>query len=466
MNAELAKLRTEKDAIGQCDLPEDALFGINTFRSVNNFAYVGERLRDYPNYVSWLIKIKWAAAITNGAHGKISTSKTDAIVAACKDIVADQAYEPFVVDMLEGAGGTSINMNINEVLANRALQLQGKCPGDYHLISPLDDVNHAQSTSDVLIAAMKLTLHDEIAQLVATLRMYSETFREQEARFDKILRIGRTCMQDALPVRVGQAFGGYAELVDRSASNLEGLQKSLNSLPLGATAIGTGLGAYPGYTDMVLSILRDFSNQPLVADKNFFDGIQNLDEFATLSAAVKTTGLAISKIANDFILLSSGPVGGLQEIRLEAKQTGSSMMPGKVNPVFAMGMVQAAFLVSGLDASIAPAVAAGQLDCNNYLPLIAYSSFKSIKILNSALNGFHENCVKTLEVLADQCESNLMRSTAVAPALKARIGYERTAELVNIAHSTGRTLMELVVERGLMSEGEVFCLLHRACSNK
>ena len=466
MSAEYGLLRTETDALGQCDLPIDALYGINTYRSAKNFAYAGERLCDYPNFLSWLIKIKWAAAITNGAYGKIAPSTSEAISAACKEIVETQTFEPFIVDMLEGAGGTSINMNVNEVLANRALQLQGKCPGEYHLIHPLDDVNHAQSTSDVLIAAIKLTLHGEVGQLVAKLRSCGETFREQEIRFNNTLRIGRTCLQDALPVRVGQSFGGYAELVDRCARNLEEIQKTLNSVPLGGTAIGTGLGAYPGYTDMILSVLRDFSNQPLAADKNFFDGIQNLDHFATLSSAMKTSGLAVSKIANDFILLSSGPVGGLQEIRLGAKQAGSSMMPGKVNPVFAMGMVQAAFLVSGLEASVAPAVAAGQLDCNSYLPLIGYSSFKSIKVLNSALDGFHEHCVKTLEVLADQCKSNLMRSTAVAPALKARIGYEHTAELVNIAHLTGRTLMELVVEKGLMSEDEILCLLHRACSNE
>ncbi|SAL29927.1 aspartate ammonia-lyase [Caballeronia sordidicola] len=458
--------RTETDSLGTCELPADALYGIHALRGQANFPYSGETLAHYPVFVKWLARTKMVIARVNARHGKITRAQCDAIVQACMELAAGNHGAALIVDPLEGSCGTSINMNINEVLTNRALQLMGHRPGDYAFLHPLDHVNYAQSTSDVLLTAVKLALRDEARQLRSVIGQLAASLREKQASFEGILRIGRTCLQDALPMKLGQAFGGYASLAERMTALLDTHIPVLSTIALGATAVGTGLGTYDGYRHAVTAALSELAGEPLTPATDLFDAVQNMDEFAALSATVKTATLALAKVANDLVLLSSGPRGGIGELRLAPQQAGSSMMPGKVNPVHAMGLTQVAYFVAGADQSVMLAAANGQLETNNYMPLIAVSLFKAIGAATRAISMFDVYCVRTIIANADASERNLLESTAIAPALKDAIGYERTAALVAKAIESGRPLIEIVEAESVMSRKDMLNLLHWSIASR
>jgi aspartate ammonia-lyase len=454
--------RTEIDALGECDVPRDALYGIHSLRGKVNFPYSGETLADYPDFVSWLARTKMVVAQVNARNGKLGADQSAAIVVACLELADQKHADALIVDPLEGSCGTSINMNINEVVANRALQLLGHRPGQYEFLHPLDHVNYAQSTSDVILTAVKLTLLTKIDGLAATIDGLATTLRAKQQQFGGILRIGRTCLQDALPMRLDQAFGGYASLAERTSIALHAHVPAMCEIALGATAVGTGLGTYRGYRQAVTAALTELAGYPLTESQDLFDAIQNMDPFAALSSTVKTAALSLAKVANDIVLLSSGPTGGIGELQLAPRQAGSSMMPGKVNPVHAMGLTQISYFVAGTDQSVMLAVAAGQLETNNYMPLIAVSLFKAIAVLQQAILTFDEQCVQPMTANRDVSERNLLESTAIAPALKPAVGYARAASLVCDAHASGRSLIELIVSDGIMREETVLDLLRQS----
>jgi aspartate ammonia-lyase len=454
--------RIETDGLGAQSLPADALFGIHTLRAKENFPYTGETLAQYPRFVGWLARTKMAIARVNARNGKLTREQGEAIATACVELADQQHTHALIVDPLEGSCGTSINMNVNEVLTNRALQLMGHHPGQYEFLHPLDHVNYAQSTSDVLLTAVKLTLLDEVKQLAQTIGQLAISLKAKQHQYERVLRIGRTCLQDALPMRLGQALGGYAFLSERMSKALLAHVPALCTVALGATAVGTGLGTYRGYRHAVTTALSELAGHPLTESVDLFDAVQNMDEFAALSSTVKTAALSLAKVANDFVLLSSGPCGGIGELRLAPRQAGSSMMPGKVNPVHAMGLTQVAYFVAGADQSVALAAANGQLETNNYMPLIAVSLFKAIETLRRAISMFDMHCVQPLIPNREKSERNLLESTAIAPALKEEIGYERTAELVKKASASGRPLIEVAVEDGVMSRERLIGLLRQS----
>ena len=454
--------RIEVDALGECRLPADALYGIHSLRGQANFPYSGETLAHYPAFVKWLARTKMVIARANAQHGKLSSAQCDAIVAACVELANGQHAAALIVDPLEGSCGTSINMNINEVLTNRALQLMGHRPGEYALLHPLDHVNYAQSTSDVLLTAAKLALLEELRLLSAAVGQLAASLRDKARQFDGILRIGRTCLQDALPMRLGQAVGGYASLAQRMTVALNAHIPALSTIALGATAVGTGLGTYRGYRQTVTTALAELVGQPLTPAEDLFDAVQNMDEFAALSSTVKTAMLALAKVANDLVLLSSGPRGGIGEVRLAPQQAGSSMMPGKVNPVHAMGLTQIAYFVVGADQSVMLAAANGQLETNNYMPLIAVCLFKALGAARRSVSMFDEHCVRSMIADPEVSERNLLGSTAIAPALKEEIGYEHTAALVAKAVESGRPLIEIVEAESVMGRERMHGLLHQS----
>jgi aspartate ammonia-lyase len=457
--------RIETDALGECRLPVDALYGIHTLRGKLNFSYSGETLAHYPRFVAWLARTKLAIARVNVGHGKLTAQQGQCIAAACLELADGRHADALIVDPLEGSCGTSINMNINEVVANRALQLMGRAPGEYAFLHPLDHVNLGQSTSDVLLSAAKLTLYEETRALAATVERLAMSLRDKRHEFDGILRIARTCLQDALPMRLDQAFGGYASLAERGASALYAQLTALRTICLGATAVGTGLGTYRGYRDAVTAELSELIGAPLAQAADLFDAVQNMDEFATLAATVKTVALSLAKIANDIVLLGSGPHGGIAELALEPQQAGSSMMPGKVNPVHAMGLTQIAFHAAGAEHGVMLACAGGQLETNNYMPLIAVSLFKTLGMVQRAVALFDERVVRTLAADREASERHLLESTAIAPVVKAKIGYERTASLVAKAAASGHSLLHVLVGEGVASEAEVRDLLRQGSSH-
>jgi len=451
--------RTETDVLGALQLPAEALYGIHSLRGKLNFPYSGETLAQYPRFVAWLARVKLAVACVHRRNGAIGEHQAEAIALACSELIDGKHTDALIVDPLEGSCGTSINMNLNEVIANRALQAMGHAPGNYTALHPLDHVNLGQSTSDVLLTAVKLALLEDTRELAATVDSLAASLRVRQQDFDGILRIARTCLQDALPMRLGQAFGGYASLAERGATSLRAHLPALRTVCLGATAVGTGLGTSAGFRSAALAELSSLADVELTPSVDLVDSVQNMDEFASLASSVKTVAMSLAKVANDLVLLSSGPNGGIGEVTLAPQQAGSSMMPGKVNPVHAMGLTQIAYYAAGAEQSIMLASAGGQLETNNYMPLIAFSLFKATTMVRRAVALFDEQVVRPLRANRETNERHLLESTAIAPVIRTKIGYERTAALVAQAVTSGRPLIDVIVSEGVCSENDVLALL-------
>ncbi len=448
--------RTESDQLGEVSLPPDALYGVNTVRGVENLTVSSWPFGREREFVRAFAQVKKAAACANRELQQIDPARAQAIVAACDEVANGLWDAQFVVDLLEGSGGTSSHMNVNEVIARRAQQLGGI---DVH---PNDHVNRSQSTNDVYPTAMKLAVHAMLATTVDSLRKLAAALAAQADRLADVLHLGRTCLQDAQPMRLGQAFGGYAALIRRQADALELARAGLRALPLGGTAIGTGFGSPAGWRDAVYRHLCELTGVAFEPAADAFDAMQNLDAFARVSGELRNAATSMARVASDLILLSSGPHGGLAEIQLPAVQAGSSIMPGKVNPVVPMSLVQIGFAVLGNDVSVAQAHQAGQLEINHFEPVVASRIFDSIRLVTNGAQLLRTRCIEGLQAAVPVNEAHLLASSALATALIPELGYDATSRLVMEAQTAGRPLHDVLAERGVMTHEQALARLNAA----
>lgn len=450
--------RLESDYLGTVGIPADALYGVNTVRGVDNLTVSGRSIGSEREFVRAFAFCKWAAALANRDLGVIDGAQCQAIVEACREL-ADGRHDAFmIVDFLEGSGGTSSNMNANEVVANRAQQLLGGKPGTYDRIHPNDHVNRSQSTNDVYPTAMKIAAHALMAPLIEEVAALAASLRRKAVEFEDVLHLGRTCLQDAQPMTLGQLFEGYAALAQRLGAQLETVRDDLTALPLGGTAIGTGFGAPKGYKARVYAHLADISGVDFRPGGNAFDAMQNLDTFTRVSAELRTCATSLGKVASDLILLSSGPNGGMAELELPAVQAGSSIMPGKINPVVPMSMVQIGFAVVGNDVCVAQANQAGQLEINHFEPVVADRLYDSIHLLRNGIRLFREKCIDGIRANVAVNERHLLDSTAVATALIPKLGYSKVSTMVREAAAQSLRLLDVLDERGLLAREEAIRL--------
>ena len=446
--------RIETDALGDRAIPFTALYGANTVRGVENFPFKGVSFGEVATFVRAFAAIKKASVLTNIDLGTIDRERGEAIAAAADEMYTGALSEHLIVSLMEGSGGTSTNMNVNEVLANRALQILGHMPGDYHHLHPNDHVNLGQSTNDVFPTALELACIDFCQPALDALTRVADALEYKSQEFNDVYRLGRTCLQDAQPMTLGQAFSGYATLVRRAGQHLATTRKKLMTLPLGGTAIGTGLGAAPGFRKRVIERLAKITGFDLQPAENIFDAMQNLDETQRLSSDLNIAASGLARIARDFIILSSGPDGGLAEIALPAVQPGSSIMPGKVNPVIPMAVVQAALAIAGNHVSISQAVQEGMLEINHYESIICTRLFDSFRLVTTAATIFAERCIEGIEANRERCEANLLNSFAMATILVPDLGYAAVSKLVKESIAAKRPFLDLAEERGLISKAD------------
>ena len=440
--------RTERDPLGERAVPADAYYGIQTARALENFPISGLRAPDL--LIDATVLDKKAAAHANVTLGRLDSRIGNAITQAADEILAGALRDQFVVDVYQAGAGTSHNMNVNEVLANRAAELLGGTRGDYRLVHPNDHVNMSQSTNDVFPTATRLALLFAHRDLVTTARALATTFAIKAQEFSAVLKVGRTHLQDAVPMTVGQEFGGYAACIDHAADALDQTSTELQELNLGATAVGTGLNAGDDYTALAVGHLSRLTAVTLTPAVNRFRVTQSMGDVVAYSGAMRRMAVELGKIAGDLRLLSMGPRAGLAEIRLPAVQPGSSIMPGKVNPSIPEMVNQVCVQVIGCDTTVCAAAEAGQLELNVMMPVMAWNALHSSTILRNAMTAFRSRCVEGIEADAERCRELLERSTAVATALSPYIGYAKTAEIAKTSVETGRPIRELVLEQGLM----------------
>jgi aspartate ammonia-lyase len=459
------KSRLEKDALGASKIPENALYGSNTSRALENFPFSCKTLGSEPLVVFALAGLKKCAALANESIGVLEPKKCKAIVKACTEMAAGKLNQHLVVPLLEGSGGTSINMNINEVLCNRALQIMGYSVGEYHILHPNDHVNKGCSTNDIVPSAINIAAYLGMEECLNNVLILVNSLKKKQAEFSEVLRLGRTCLQDAQPMTLGQAFGGYASVIERSYKYLENCRLQLLTIPLGGTAIGTGLGSSPGFKVAIYKELNKHFTLAIKACSNPFDGMQNLDDTQRLSAELEVLSGAMSKIAKDFIILSSGPSGGLAEIKLPSVQPGSSIMPGKVNPVIPMSVVQVYQLVHGNHASISLAVSDGLLEINHYEMLVASRLFESMQLITEVSLSFAQLCIDNIEADSKRCLENLMNSFALATTLVPKLGYDLVCSLVKESNAKNCSFIEIAIESGYIDSSEVQACLEKTLEN-
>jgi aspartate ammonia-lyase len=445
--------RTERDSLGEREIPAEAYYGIQTARAIENFPISG--WKPFPSLVTATIQIKKAAARVNRTLGVLDPKLAGAIEAAADEVLNGKLRDQFVVDPFQAGAGTSHNMNANEVLANRATELLGGQKGDYAIVHPNDHVNMAQSTNDVIPTAMRLAALELEAGLADVLKQLAGSFRQKARDFDGIVKSGRTHLQDAVPVRLGQEFGAYSVAITRSRRRVAQAAEELKEIGLGGTAAGTGLNAPPGYRRLVVEELSAITGIQLRQAADYFESMQSLSPFLMLSGAMRTLATDVIRIANDLRLLSSGPNTGLVEINLPAVQPGSSIMPGKVNPVMAEMTDMVCFQVIGNDLVIASAAQAGQLELNVMMPVVAFNLLMSLTILTTALNALQERCIDGITANEERCRWYFEHSVALVTALNPKIGYARAAELAKQAMASGKTIREVIAESGMLTEKEV-----------
>ena len=458
MENPLNSFRMEQDALGTRNIPKSAYYGIHTARAMDNFAVSGRTVNAY--LLQGMVTVKKAAAL---AHLKLNTypaAIARAIVQACDDILAGAYSGQFTVDAMQGGAGTSTNMNVNEVIANRAVQLMGGDRGDYSMVHPLDHVNCCQSTNDVYPTALRIAAIGRVRVLSEAFASLQAALQEKENAFADVLKLGRTELMDALPMMAGQGFGAYAKAVARDRWRLYKVEERLREINIGGTAIGTGLNAPVKYTFLITDILQDLTGFGLARSEYPMDLTQNMDVFAEVSGLLKAASINLLKISGDLRLLSSGPAGGLGELELPAVQAGSSIMPGKVNPVMAEMAGLVAMRVIANDTAVTLAAAGGQLELNAFMPLIADALLESLEILANAVNLFGERCVRGIRICEQQCHEHVMNSSVLAAALIHHIGYEKSAELAKRASREGKTVQQVLLEAQLLPEEEISQILN------
>ncbi len=454
--------RIEHDLLGERAVPASAWYGIHTLRAVENFPISGVTVGRFPDLVAALAAIKQAAAEANRELGVLAPAKASAIAAACAELRAGALREQFVVDMIQGGAGTSTNMNANEVIANRALELMGHARGDYARLHPNEDVNLSQSTNDVYPTALRLALHAGGSRLLDALGSLRGACLERSAAFAGMLKMGRTQLQDAVPMTLGQEFGGYAAMLTGDEQALRHALAGLLQINLGGTAIGTGINAPPGYAELVRGKLASLTGLALSTAPDLVAASPDTDALVALSSVLKRVAIKLSKTCNDLRLLSSGPRAGLGEIVLPPMQAGSSIMPGKVNPVIPEVVNQIAFEVIGNDLTVCMAAEAGQLQLNAFEPVIAFSLFKSLAHLEAGCRTLETRCVSGITANEAALRDSVHASIGLVTALSPHIGYGRAGALAREALESGRSVMELVLEQRLMSRAQLDVVLHPA----
>lgn len=452
-------IRTEHDFLGDRPIPAEAYWGVHSARAVENFPISGQAVSQWPELVRALAYVKKAAAQANRELGVLDAERMQAIVAACDDLIGGMLHEQFVVDVIQGGAGTSTNMNANEVIANRALEHLGRARGDYAALHPNDHVNASQSTNDVYPTALRVAAWFGIEALLVAMADLRGAFEAKAAEFAAVLKIGRTQLQDAVPMTLGQEFLAFAIMIREDEQRLREARALITEVNLGATAIGTGINAPAGYAEIVIPLLAQASGVPVIKAENLVEATQDTGAFVQLSGVLKRVACKLSKTCNDLRLLSSGPQAGFGDIRLPARQAGSSIMPGKVNPVIPEVMNQVAFEVIGNDVTITMASEAGQLQLNAFEPIMGWSLYKSIAHLTRACRTLQVNCVEGIQANHELLARRVAESVTLVTALNPIIGYEKAALIAKTALASGGTIAETAERLGIMGRAEMQALL-------
>ncbi len=451
----LTATRTETDSLGSMEIPADAYWGIHTARALENFPIAKRPISVYPDLVTALAMVKQASARANRDIGALDPERAELIDRAAQRVIDGELHDQFVVGVIQGGAGTSTNMNANEVITNIALELAGREKGDYAFLSPIDHTNRSQSTNDVYPTAVKVGLSLTLQSLLEELALLRQAFLDKAVEFHDILKVGRTQLQDAVPMTLGQEFHGFATTLQEDQKRLTENRYLLFEVNMGATAIGTGITTHPEYAPAVVRHLREITGLDLETAPDLVESTSDTGAFLSFSASLKRNAIKLSKICNDLRLLSSGPQAGLGEINLPARQAGSSIMPGKINPVIPEAVNQVAFAVAGADVTVTMAVEGGQLQLNAFEPVIAHSIFQSITWMRQAMWTLRVNCVEGITANRDRLGAMVGSSVGVITALTPFIGYAAAAALAKTALLTGRSVADLVVEAGLMTRDEV-----------
>lgn len=451
-------VRIEKDFLGEKELPLNAYYGIQTLRAMENFPITGYRIHE--ELIKALAIVKKAAALANMDVKRLYEGLGQAIVQAADEIIEGKWHDQFIVDPIQGGAGTSMNMNANEVIANRALELLGKEKGSYGELSPNSHVNMSQSTNDAFPTAIHIATLNVMGKLLDTMKYMQEVFKTKAKEFDHVIKMGRTHLQDAVPIRLGQEFEAYSRVLERDIKRIEQSRQHLYEVNMGATAVGTGLNADPRYIESVVKHLADISGLPLTGAEHLVDATQNTDAYTEVSAALKVCMMNMSKIANDLRLMASGPRAGLGEISLPARQPGSSIMPGKVNPVMPEMINQVAFQVIGNDHTICLASEAGQLELNVMEPVLVFNLLQSLSIMNNAFRAFTDYCLAGIEANEDRLKEYVEKSVGIITAVNPHIGYEVAARIAREAILKGKSVRDLCLQYDVLTEEELDLILN------
>ena len=450
-------MRLESDSIGEMEVPGEAYYGVQALRANENFPITGNSL--HPDFIKNMARIKRTAAITNMRAGRLKPEIANAIESACNEVVCGMFASEFIVDGIQGGAGTSANMNMNEVIANRAIEMLCGKKGDYSIVHPNDHVNMAQSTNDVIPTAGKLTVLDLLKKLEKSLKKLDSALYNKADEFDGVIKIGRTQLEDAVPMRLGQSFHAYATMIERDIDRIAKAKKEMYTVNMGATAIGTGINTSEYYFDHIVPTLAKVSGYPLVQADDLFDATENLDGFVRVSSCLKACAVNLSKMCNDLRILASAPKAGFGEITLPAMQNGSSIMPGKVNPVIPEVVSQVAFHIIGHDVTITMAAEAGQMELNAFEPVVFYNLFDSITTLTHAVDTLTDNCIIGITANEERCQRLLDASVGITTALCPYIGYKKAASLAKESLRTGVPVKKLVLKHGLMKEKQLDMVL-------
>ena len=449
---EQTKFRIESDLLGELEVPVDAYYGVQTQRAINNYKISTTHMNDYPEYIIAMAYVKWAAASANAELGALDPKIADAICKACKEIVNGKLWDQFPVDMMQGGAGTSVNMNANEVIANRALEIMGHKKGEYQFCSPNDHVNCAQSTNDAYPTAFRYTFFRMNRHLEKALQDLIDSFRAKGEEFKDILKMGRTQLQDAVPMTSGQEFNAFANNLEEEIANLERNAVLLKEINMGGTAIGTGLNAVPGFAELCTKRMSELTGDSFEKAPDLVEATPDTGAYVSYSAALKRLAIKLSKICNDLRLMASGPRCGLHEINLPPMAPGSSIMPGKVNPVIPEVTNQVCFKVIGNDTCVAFAAEAGQLQLNVMEPVIAQSILESQTWLVNVMNTLRTKCIEGITVNAEHCYEMVKNSIGIVTALNPYIGYKNSTKVAKEALATGGSVYDIVLEKGLMTK--------------
>lgn len=450
-------VRIEYDSLGAVEVPKDAYYGVQTLRGKMNFPITGHTISE--DFIIAMATVKKAASIANYKAGMISKEISDALVMACDEVIAGKHFGEFITDSIQGGAGTSMNMNINEVISNRGGELLGGEKGKYDKVHPNDHANYGQSTNDVIPTSGKLTVLMKSKKLLEALEELHASLLKKSIEFDGVIKMGRTHMQDAIPIRLGQEFKAYALPIARDIKRIKYVLEDFMFVNMGATAVGTGLNADVEYVNTIVGTLAEVSGYEIHQVEDLVDGTRNLDSFVWLSSALKIAAVNLSKMSNDLRIMSSGPKAGINEINLPQRQPGSSIMPGKVNPVIPEVMNQVSFQVFGNDQTITKAAEAGQLELNVFEPVLFLNLFQSMEILTNGVNTLTKNCIDGITANEQVCKDMVDGSIGIITALAPHIGYKNSSDIAKESLATGVSVAKLAVEKGLLTQEDVETIL-------